>query len=96
MVELFAVPQIVYLKPNFFLQQDSASPYWGFTVSESLDKTFPSKRIGQDGAICWPPHSPSVTPLDFFFWGYVKDQIFFPDVDSVVELCTQIKNAVAS
>jgi hypothetical protein len=27
------------------------------------------KRI----AIPWPPRSPDLIPLDFFFWGFVKD-----------------------
>jgi hypothetical protein len=32
----------------------------------------------------------------FFFWDYVKDQIFRPKVDSVVELRAGINNATAS
>jgi hypothetical protein len=88
MLELFAVLQIVHLQPNFFFQQDSASPWRGFTVRESLNKTLPTRWIGWDGPIHWSPHSPSVTPLDFFFWGYVKDKIFCPDFDNVVEFHT--------
>jgi hypothetical protein len=24
----------------------------------------------------WPPRSPDLTPMDFFFWGVVKDKVF--------------------
>ena len=28
--------------------------------------------------LCWPPHSPDLTPLDFFLWGCVKDLVYKP------------------
>ncbi|EFN85682.1 hypothetical protein EAI_02991, partial [Harpegnathos saltator] len=28
------------------------------------------------GPIEWPPRSPDMNPLDFFFWGYLKDCIY--------------------
>mgnify|MGYP003340843307 CR=1 FL=1 len=34
----------------------------------------------------WPPHSPDVTPLDFFLWGYVEIQDFTVEVKSVDEV----------
>lgn len=27
-----------------------------------------------------PPHSPDLTPCDYFLWGYVKEQVFVPTV----------------
>jgi hypothetical protein len=95
MRELSAVLQMAHLQPNVFFQQDGAPPHWGLTVRVSLNEIF-SKRIGQDGPIPWPPHSPDITPLDFFFWGYIKDQVFHPKVGSVVELHAGINSAVAS
>jgi hypothetical protein len=69
MLELFAVPHMAHLQPNFFFQQGGISPYWGFKVRESLNKTFASRWIRQDGPILWPLHSPSVISLDFFSLG---------------------------
>jgi hypothetical protein len=28
----------------------------------------------------WPPHSPDLTPRDFFLWGYTKEEVFVPAV----------------
>jgi hypothetical protein len=96
MLELFAVPQMAHLQPNVFFQQDGAPPHWGLTERESLIQTFPNRWIGRDGPIPWPPRSPDITPQDFFFWDYVKDQVFRTKVGSVVELRARINNAVAS
>ena len=43
--------------------------HWALTVRESLNNSFPQRWIGRDGPIAWPPRSPDLTPLDFFFWG---------------------------
>ena len=36
--------------------------------------------------IAWPARSPDPTPLDFFFWGYVKDRIYKTDVNGIDHL----------
>ena len=41
-----------------------------------MDKTFPARWNRRGGPIAWPPRSPDMTPLDFFLWGYVKDQVY--------------------
>ncbi len=28
------------------------------------------------GGWSWPPYSPDLSPLDYFLWGYVKDQCY--------------------
>ena len=30
---------------------------------------------GREGPWPWPPRSPDLTPVDFFLWGYLKEQI---------------------
>jgi hypothetical protein len=74
------------LQLNVFFQQDGAR--------ESLNKAFPRDWEGRTKSL--PRHSPSITPLDFFSWGYVKDEAFRPNVCGVVELHAQINNEVAS
>jgi hypothetical protein len=41
-----------------------------------LNVNFPGWRIRRGGPISWPPRSPDLTPLDFFLWGYAKDQVY--------------------
>jgi len=39
---------------------------------------------------------PDLTPMDFFLWGFVKDQVFVPPLPAnVVELRTRITATVA-
>ncbi|GFW85666.1 hypothetical protein TNCV_853161 [Trichonephila clavipes] len=37
-----------------------------------LHPTHPGKRIGHGGLAVWPPRSPELITLDFFFWDHVK------------------------
>ncbi|GFY09958.1 transposable element Tcb1 transposase [Trichonephila clavipes] len=50
----------------------------------------------QGGPIAWPPRSPDLTPLDFFFWGYIKDTAYGTQVNSLEELKQNIQTAVAT
>jgi hypothetical protein len=47
---------------------------------------FPGPWVGRNGRIRWPPHSPDITPLDFFLWDYVKDIVYKIPVTSLDEL----------
>jgi hypothetical protein len=38
--------------------------------------TLPGRCIGRRGAIEYPPRSPHLTPLDFYLWGTLKDEIY--------------------
>lgn len=69
MLELFSVPQMSHL------QQNGAHPYWGLTVREYMNKTFPNKWILREGPIPWSPYSPDIIPLDFF-GVYIKVKVF--------------------
>lgn len=41
-----------------------------------LNTTYDRRWIGRGGRIPWPPRSPDLNPLDFFLWGYMKEQIY--------------------
>jgi len=43
----------------------------------------------------WPARSPSLTPCDYFLWGYVKDKVFVPPQPvSIPELKNRITATV--
>jgi hypothetical protein len=44
----------------------------------------------------WPLRSPDLTPLDFYLWGYVKDQGYSQRVNTLYELRGPINAAVAN
>ena len=33
----------------------------------------------------WPPRSPDLTPLDFYFWGYVKGKVYVPPLAQTID-----------
>jgi len=37
---------------------------------------FPNKWIGKYGPINYPPRSPDLTDLDYYFWGRIKDLVY--------------------
>jgi len=65
------VPQL-RTRANFaelYFQQDGATPHYALLVRNYLDNIFPLRWIGRRGSIDWPPRSPDLTPMDFFFGG---------------------------
>lgn len=49
-----------------FFQQDSAPRNYASNVWWLPNDVFPHMWIGISGPITWPPHSPDLTPLDYF------------------------------
>jgi hypothetical protein len=44
-----------------------------------------------------PPRSPDQTLMDFFLWGFVKDNIYVPPLPTILhELNTRIREACAN
>jgi len=72
---------------------NAAPPHWGSHVRRFLDATFPNRWIGRDGPTPWPPRSPDITPLGFFLWGYVKDEMFSTPAPDITNLKARIKEA---
>lgn len=71
---------------NQYFQQDGAPPHNIRTVSELLNTNFGNNWIGSNGPVRWPPRSPDLTPLDFFFWGHIKDKLYKKTSTDINEL----------
>ena len=50
--------------------------------------------IGRVGPIPWPPRSPNLTPLDFFVWGFLKQEVYCTEVICLQDLSTQFDAAI--
>lgn len=64
------VPRLNELFPNrndLWFQQDGAPPDFAVDVRTYLTIVFRGKWIGRRGQIEWPPRTPDLTPLDFFY-----------------------------
>ena len=97
MLETFVIPTLGNDKTSLIFQQDGAPPHFSLKVRDFLDKEFPGRWIGRGGPLAWPPRSPDLSPLDFFFWGYVKQLMYTPaQPANLTDLKERIRVAVRS
>lgn len=93
MLDNFLIPQIDNddEERSLHFMQDGAPPHYLSDVRDFLNARFPGTWIGRGGPIAWPPRSPDLTPLDFFFWGFIKDTVYVPPLPaSLPELRARI------
>lgn len=81
---------------NYFFQQDGAPPHNTRIVSELLNDYFRDNWIGTNGPVRWPARSPDLTPLDFFFWGYIKDHLYQMDNNNINQLRQNFQDCIES
>jgi hypothetical protein len=86
MLEQFLIPQLDEddQEGHIHFQQDGAPLHYLEAVREYLDTRFLGRWIGRAAPIAWPPRSPDLTPLYFFFWGFVKDRVYVPPLPANV------------
>jgi len=71
------MPQIEHLGeglPDWF-HQDGAPAYFAKAVRDWLNDNFPH-WIGRRGHVEWNARSPDLSPIDFFFWGMLKEKVY--------------------
>ena len=77
MVQQYAIDELpLQIRLVRYFQQDGAPPHFDLTVRAYLDHTFPGRWIGRSGPLPWPPHSPDLTPGDFWLWGMLKERMY--------------------
>lgn len=79
-----------------WFQHDGAPPHKPNTVRQFLNNTFGPQIIGYGGHVEWPPRSPDLTPLDFFLWGYIKQQVYQTPPTSLIDLQQRVINSCAT
>jgi hypothetical protein len=60
------------------LQHDGARPHFSHNVQGILNRMYPNRWMGRDGPRHWLAWSPDLSPLDFFWWGHVKNVYNWP------------------
>lgn len=79
------------MRQNLYFQQDGAPAHNYHLVQTYLDTIFAEKWIGTNGPIQWPARSPDLSPLDFFLWGYLKNEVYKTRYDNVRELQDKVR-----
>lgn len=97
MLQLFLHPQLLQdgIIDTVVLQQDGAPPHFALTVRAYLNDMFPNRWIGRASPRMWAPRSPDFTPLDFFAWGFIKQQVYRTKVPNLQVLKERIRQASA-
>lgn len=98
MLETFLIPNLtrhIRLDQVYF-QQDGAPAHFSQQARYFLEATFPDRVIGRGCSNQWPPRSRDLTPMDFFLWGYIKDQVYKQKCTTLDQLCKRIRRAMRS
>lgn len=78
---------------TLFFQQDGAPPHNARINVNWLNIKYGEKWIGTQGPVRWPARSPDLTPLDFWLWGYLQDQVYLARPENEEILRQRIINA---
>lgn len=81
------------VRNQLHFQHDGAPAHYGINVRNWLHERLPGRWIGRGGPISWPPRSPDLNPLDYYFWGRIKDIVYATEVDSEEVLRERIRLA---
>lgn len=75
------------IRENLWFQLDGAPIHSTVAIRDFLNQKFNGRWIGRLSNHRWPARSPDLTPLDFFFWGYLKQKVYaerpFRNVDEL-------------
>ncbi|EFN76475.1 hypothetical protein EAI_08818, partial [Harpegnathos saltator] len=64
------------------------------TVTQYLNNRFPNRWIGMGSRVQeWPPRSFDLTPLDFYFWGNIRDVVYSQKLTKVENMKNRIRKA---
>lgn len=81
---------------GMWFQHDGAPAHFAQIVRDYLNNRYGQQWIGRGGPVAWPPRSPDLTPLDFFFWGQMKSLVYDTPVNDVMDLVARIEVAAAT
>jgi len=57
-------------------QQDGAGVHCTDAVINFLNAKFHGRVITRRGEHPWPPFSPDLSPLDYYFWGFINAEVW--------------------
>lgn len=79
---------------NLKLQLDGSPIHNARLIRNWLDNNFENCWIGRNSPFCeWPPRSPDLTPLDFFLWGILKQNVYKSRPHNLQELQARINRS---
>lgn len=100
MLTSFLLPKLEAINTEKMLfQQDDASWHTQSKTIDILREKFSGRVISRNGDINFPPRSCDLSPVDYFLWGYLKDEVYkrrSTRPGTIEQLKTKIREAIAS
>lgn len=96
MLQNYVIPELQQrnVVNDIVWMQDGAPPHVATCVRQVLQQNFGDRVISRNFAVSWPPRSPDLTPMDFWFWGYLKSKVYTSNPRDLSELKDAIKREV--
>lgn len=79
---------------NMYFQLDGAPAHYALSVRQYLNENY-RRWIGRGGPVARPPRSPDLTPLNYYYWGYMKQKVYAVPITSREQLKERINAAAA-
>lgn len=80
----------IFVRNQMWFMHDGAPPHFSIQVRNFLNQIFNNRWIGRGGPVPWPPRSPDLNSLDFFFWGHLKALVYQTPVQTEEDLRNRI------
>ena len=71
--DLIPALEQLYPRKDFVYLQDGAPSHRAQTVQQYLAKKLKTRFVKREE---WPPNSPDISPLDYFFWNQIKNKVY--------------------
>lgn len=82
------------VRQGLYFMLDGAPAHSSQIIRNWLNTNFPLKWIGPHSPLQeWPPRSPDLTPMDFYFWGKIKNKVYVNRPQNIDELKERIRDA---
>ena len=78
-------------RKNLYFQQDGATPHTTNQVMEFLHNKFHGRVISRKADFEWPPKSPDLNPLDYWFWGHCEAEVLRTKPTTLDELKEEVE-----
>ncbi|EZA47972.1 hypothetical protein X777_14655 [Ooceraea biroi] len=79
-----------------WMQQNGCPAHYSLVARNIMDRRFPGRWIGRGSYVAWPARSPDLTPMDYFFWGWIKNIIYQQCSTTREDMKERIRNACQS